>query len=484
MAHLITSQRRLRHLVSIHGRSMCFSQLEGSRDRRAFRAFFTLHRAEDDGVFYTSEEIFHSENPSWRNIDAILIKDRVDFSKSTCILRVWVCWAAAHGGPMCRDCTPFLRYALHLHGLAYLGRKLEKESYPPNTVIIQLTQGFFWAPEGPQVGASFAITASKLKLVYDAPTIGRVETECSSLENQDRAKLLDVRGRIAAAIAARADKAALERRTEETLVRIARLQRAQEQEQAGLQRQRQALEQLQASNARREAALSAAGRALQRATTELRASREDHDTSKVQLSWRTVYVLNFRRTRLVLELCSLFPIENRQNVYSILSLPLPASAGQPLGLAIDDETTAAALGYACQLTVLLSKYLRVPLCFPLRPMGSRSLVRDDFTGRELVLFRGKDRASFEQAVHLLIKDVKQLLSFCHVSRGGAKDILGNLNVLFSDFSVLDAKYTRQLHLVPKAAARPAPMVVAEGVSGRSSPESTHSDADGDAESLA
>ena len=52
--------------------------------------------------------------------------------------------------------------------------------------------------------------------------------------------------------------------------------------------------------------LATAAAALDKASAEMRGIHAHHALA------HTVYVLNFRRTRLILELASLFPIEHRQ----------------------------------------------------------------------------------------------------------------------------------------------------------------------------
>ncbi len=45
----------------------------------------------------------------------------------------------------------------------------------------------------------------------------------------------------------------------------------------------------------------------------------------------------------------------------------------------DEEQIATALGYVAHLVIMISKYLEVPLRYPMLPMCSRSIVRDDIS---------------------------------------------------------------------------------------------------------
>jgi hypothetical protein len=81
----------------------------------------------------------------------------------------------------------------------------------------------------------------------------------------------------------------------------------------------------------------------------------------------------------------------------------------------DEESVAAALGSVCHCVSLLSRYLAVPLRYPMRPVGSRSLVTDSISSLHSsaphfpLYSRGVDRTRFEYAVFLLNKNIEQLL---------------------------------------------------------------------------
>jgi hypothetical protein len=81
----------------------------------------------------------------------------------------------------------------------------------------------------------------------------------------------------------------------------------------------------------------------------------------------------------------------------------------------DEESIAAALGSVCHCVSLLSRYLDVPLRYPVRPIGSRSLITDPISALSSaaphfpLYARGVDRTRFEYAVFLLNKNIEQLL---------------------------------------------------------------------------
>ncbi|ESK98165.1 uv radiation resistance-associated protein [Moniliophthora roreri MCA 2997] len=136
----------------------------------------------------------------------------------------------------------------------------------------------------------------------------------------------------------------------------------------------------------------------------------------------------FRPTRVTLisTLASIFPIELDSPpdlLYTILDVPLPiplssTDPAPPLSLPnhkdINEETVAAALGYAALLVQLLAAYLGKGLVYPVTYIGSRSLIRDGISAmvgpRMFPLFsKGVDTYRFEYGVFLLNKDIELLM---------------------------------------------------------------------------
>lgn len=169
--------------------------------------------------------------------------------------------------------------------------------------------------------------------------------------------------------------------------------------------------------------LRKAGEVLQAKQSLLEQSRVNHQLDmdvyrSIQLS------ASQRRATLISELASIFPVDlvDAANVlFSICDIPLPNGdfeAQQHLqkfkGVELDDEQIASALGYVGQAVQLLAAYLTIPLYYPIRCMGSRSLVQDPISqmkGPKIfpLYSRGVDRYRFEYAVFLLNKDIEQIM---------------------------------------------------------------------------
>ncbi len=178
---------------------------------------------------------------------------------------------------------------------------------------------------------------------------------------------------------------------------------------------------------------------------------------------RLAFLLEARQAKLLKELQGIYPIAiaatpstSTSPTYTIRGLPVPLDPANAPPREHDEEAVASALGYLAHLLFLLAKYLGVPLRYALDCRASRSLIRD--TAAPLLAFgsasaaaaaaalpgasssggsneggdgpspsdasdaaalqaavtfplfrRGVEKERFEWAVHLLRRDVLQLL---------------------------------------------------------------------------
>lgn len=126
--------------------------------------------------------------------------------------------------------------------------------------------------------------------------------------------------------------------------------------------------------------------------------------------------LQNERSSILSSLSDIFPIEPVHPstlLFSILSLSLPNSDFSTDDT--DDDNISSALGFTAHLVNLVAIYLAVPIYYPLRVIGSRSLIQDPIsTIRGTRLFplysKGVDRYRFDYAVYLLNKNGLSFLS--------------------------------------------------------------------------
>jgi len=101
----------------------------------------------------------------------------------------------------------------------------------------------------------------------------------------------------------------------------------------------------------------------------------------------------------------------------------------------DEEQIATALGVVVHAVSMISKYLELPLRYPMLPMCSRSVIRDEISQQVSPKFplysRGVDRTRFEYAVFLLNKNLEQLLNSIGLEVITLRHTLPNLQILLS-----------------------------------------------------
>lgn len=151
----------------------------------------------------------------------------------------------------------------------------------------------------------------------------------------------------------------------------------------------------------------------------------------------------FEQGRLASELLDIFPIdlvEDKTFHFTICGLMLPSV------FAInhyDATQIGAALGFVAQVLVCLSKYLDVPLPYPITVFGSQSYITDNITrikhgsNRFPLWTRGVLLYRVEYGLYLLHKDIEQLMNSLNLAVADLKQTLANLKnlllVLYSKF---------------------------------------------------
>ncbi|KAF9263108.1 hypothetical protein L218DRAFT_959640 [Marasmius fiardii PR-910] len=152
------------------------------------------------------------------------------------------------------------------------------------------------------------------------------------------------------------------------------------------------------------------------------------------------------RSTLISTLASIFPIELLSPpdlLYTILDVPLPIPLSStdpappsflPNHKGVNEETVAAALGYAALVVHLLAVYLGKGLMYPITYVGSRSLIRDSISvmvgPRMFPLFsKGVDTYRYEYGVFLLNKDIELLMAEFDLRATDIRHTLPNLKNL-------------------------------------------------------
>ena len=171
-------------------------------------------------------------------------------------------------------------------------------------------------------------------------------------------------------------------------------------------------------------------------TTEI-ADLEQKCRTKKEENLKVKFLFELRQLKLVSEIQCIYPIEKSAttNEYCIRGLELPVDLST-----VDDDHVSSALSYVAHLLILLSKYLDIPLRYPIAYASSKSLIRDPLlipmgggVAATLPLYRrGVDREKFEKAVVLIQKNVKQLVCTVGLEYQNKKSWLENLNNIFQN----------------------------------------------------
>jgi len=200
-----------------------------------------------------------------------------------------------------------------------------------------------------------------------------------------------------------------------------------------LETSKRKLQDLTSSLANRQAAMKRGRETQQVGERYLTDNQATLERSKTALS-STREAISAQQKRIVATLMEIYPIAPHPSgevlSFTIRSLHLPSTNHGYH----DEATVSAALGHVAHLIYLLSFYLGTPLRYPVKPVGSRSFVRDDISviqgARTFPLWiRGAVYYRFEYAVFLINKDVQQLMSHVGLYCVDIRHTLANLKSL-------------------------------------------------------
>ncbi|KAA8914865.1 UV radiation resistance protein and autophagy-related subunit 14-domain-containing protein, partial [Sphaerosporella brunnea] len=406
---------------------------EGVIASRRGDVFFSLHilgEEEEEEPVYVSEVVEKAVNPDFQHFDLpqenkvgrcdeVAVKVFCDYGEGWVLLleaRIW------------------------LGGLRYLGKGLEnwREPLPPNCVVMWLSDGCYatlWdkEPEEPppllvegEEKGNITMTTSSydvlMKLntlsecIQDAVATGaQLTSQISSILNQHSAAITIPR----AVAQATEHKSTVDAAIASERKRLEASQRKLAELKASLSSRREAMATGRDTQTVGERYLEDNLPLLSRCKTTLSSTRE---------------AISAQQQRIVATLMEIFPITPSPSgealSFHIRGLHLPSTNHENE----DPATIAAALGHVAHLIYLLSYYLATPLRYPVKPVGSRSFVRDDISviqgARTFPLWiKGVLYYRFEYAVFLINKDVQQLMSAVGLHCVDIRHTLANLKSL-------------------------------------------------------
>jgi ankyrin repeat protein len=428
-------QRRLRHINFIMARNL------GDADtNRLLDTYFTLHEKEDSKPFYTSEVVPATLNPKWRRIDPSQFVD-IESSAGECVIfvvRLWTCHIRERHR-LVAQCI------IDLNRLGYVGEtEVGFGSFPPNSLLFDMGDGLYTRDD------TIAAMSSAGQLELVPPSIEVRKTgKTSGLRdftrliatkrrlNEMRAKAKENRLAIEKMHAARLQCLNLAHKRDLLKVGVAELKKELEARQKTLQVEREVVRDARALLVPRARALSKSQIAFLAHNQQLIDERKAFDTDRALLI-AILRSLDRRRWKLIGELNEIYPVHNAptdNHCLCICGIRLPNSDSF---LGCDEEEVATALGSVCHIILLISKYLEVPLRYPMRPMCSRSFVLDEITAdvptKYPLYYRGVDKQSFATGVFLLNKNVEVLLESQNIRGFPLRHTLRNVQKLMQSAS--------------------------------------------------
>jgi hypothetical protein len=403
----------------------------------------------------------NSTNPTWQHLDPSKHTSDADLASSQLVVRVWgaIVESSAVSAAVPVDLTTgetfdlLVEWNVDLYGLQFLSVKMEDASvaHAKDSLVFGISGAFYWGGmQGLDSGSdavaavpagnfSFLKTArNRVKRAYTRSAFQRISTLQRAIQKKQSA-VAEIKAETARVLEARKQKQTVAREIEQIRTRV-RLLRGEEQDQgAALKKEHAELRTLKLSTDKRAANLQSARRSSEHNIAHLVAMRTKFKES-ADLLLQASTMVTIRQTRIILQLHTIYPVEQLSpSQFSICSMELP-SADRPATTSIDEESIATALGYVSHFVVMIAKYLNVPFRYPIRPLCSRSTIRDDIDpnlaekDREYPLFaKGKEKVAFEQGVTLLNKNIQQLVDAC-VASGTTYDpnsTLPNLRLLMS-----------------------------------------------------
>ena len=351
-----------------------------------------------------------------------------------------------------------VEWDVDLYGLEFFAEKMDQKAsvaHPKDSLVFGMRGAFYWAPvraAAPGTDAPVPLSQysflralkAKVKKGYTKSSFQRISTLQRAIQKK-QACLAETNAETTRVLQARLHAQRIARQVEQIRTRV-RLLRGEEKDTGlRLKKAHGELRALRLSTDKRAASLQSARRTSEHSTAHLVAMRSKYKES-LDLLHQASSMVTIRQTRIILQLHTIYPVERLSpSLFTICSMELP-SAERPTASNLDEESVATALGYAAHFVVMIAKYLHVPFRYPIRPLCSRSTIRDDLDptlpdkDREYPLYsKGKEKVAFEQGVALLNKNIQQLVDAC-VKTGTSYDpgsTLPNLRLLMKHYESLN-----------------------------------------------
>ncbi|KAI8641227.1 UV radiation resistance protein and autophagy-related subunit 14-domain-containing protein [Parasitella parasitica] len=417
-------------------------------------AYFTLSTGNIcQPAFYKSEMIPNTLNPTFRSLPCPFDwMNWYDTASSTLIIRLWTRHSIPESAG--QHTEPVLGYAdddddddddaddgfqllvewqVDLNALVWIGKSMQLK-FPENTLLVELDDGFYSAPDI----KTFTTTGQSKRSSLLGTDCSQAETcsihTVSSMHRNKRSytynNIIKLNTFIDCIFDTQTSSNEIKQNIQDILDqedRGFRLSRELNQHKANLIEKEYKLMQQKKLMVQKRESIKQKKREIDARKTDLLDSVQRHDEGlndlqenelvlekNIKMRQNMFHTLSRRKKELIADLFSIYPIEQSYDdsqQFRIRGIYLPNSVydGQ------NDEMIATALGFTAHLVSMLAYYLEIPLRYPTTPMSSRSTIADLVSlisgSREFPLYaKGVDRYRFEFGVFLLNKNIEQLMN--------------------------------------------------------------------------
>lgn len=436
--NLQTYQRRLRHLQSIAVRTLSCPQ-DPNLDFCSLQVFFTLHENEKSKAFFTSEKITGSLNPTWQSFDLHNLNHEIDLTSKSVIVRVWLCQNEVNKVKI--ECHVWL------NGLVFFADKIGGIKHPANTFLFGLHNHYYVyynaslpsphleqhisdkeVPKG-NIPAVVNVDQSHIRLSYNLSSLARIHTVKRAIK-QTSAGVNRIYSNIEDKLLTSTEctEKLSQREMLEMKVRQLKQELLWQTQQKQLEEDK--LERLKEEYEIKWQKLKKDCSNLSPRGNQCEENRTLHIQSREMLVKENAQV-QYRRKQIISEMAQyIYPIsQDDKHNYSIVKVKLPNAEDYQNQ---DEARIAVGLGFTCHLTIMLSNFMDMPLRYPMKYRGSRSVIFDHVHSklaekdREFPLFRSKEKFQFNYAVFLLNKNISQLRFYCGLATQDLRQTLPNL----------------------------------------------------------
>lgn len=450
-------RRSIRDLSSEYDSGLALQHyLQTTFSKRILSVFFTIHIKNQENPVYVSEIIHQTSNPQFQEFDL----SSSAYGESSLIVSIW------GKSQIDNNYTIFSSKYVELSELEYLGNSISAHSgnYPLNTIFIILRDGWYSVSHShlKEVQNDIELDGSmQQSLSFDAiMKINNLQACLIDAKSTD----LDATIQINEALESHNENLFLLRKRRNELQN--RLKKIKENKAAQLLKISHTEKKIQQCkrDMKNCSEIMVTGESRQRAIRRNSLEIEDIISTDQIVIKDEVQRIEIERSRIAQGLSFIFPllpISGEFLKFTICGLPLltaysgPSNGNQNRDRIIqwvkdefnldEEDVTGAAYGFACQLVMLLSFYLGVPLRYPMQPYGSQSFIIDPISAiqgsRTFPLWtKGSLYFRFQYAAFLFNKNVEQLLNSQGIQIADVKQVLGNLKNLLL---ILSTKYIKE-----------------------------------------